>query len=103
MTDYNELIERLRNQQCQICPICHEAADAIKQLVKENEKLKKMLPSVVPGQKVWKPDGTQGFISSLYLGKKGIQRLFVMFGANERMNLKPNGIGRDILLVPPEK
>ena len=31
---YEELVKRLRNKGCQVCPICREAADAIEELLK---------------------------------------------------------------------
>lgn len=40
MTDYKELIKRLRKQGCQICPICHEAADAIEVLIRRETPVK---------------------------------------------------------------
>lgn len=83
--------------------LAFDTINLISALQNENTEMKKLLPPVLPGQKVWKPDGTQGVVDSLYFGKKGIQRVFVMFRGGERINLKQNGIGRDILLSPPEE
>jgi len=35
---YEELVKRLRNKGCQICPICREAADAIEELQRRLEQ-----------------------------------------------------------------
>lgn len=39
----DELVKRLRNKGCQICPICREAADAIEELSKQNEQWEEVL------------------------------------------------------------
>ena len=83
--------------------LAFDAINEIAMLQNENTELKKKLPSILPGQKVWKLDGTQGVVDSLYFGKHGVQRIFVMFRGGERINLKPNGIGKDVFLSPPEK
>lgn len=36
---YDDLVKRLRNKGCQICPICREAADAIEALTQAKEEL----------------------------------------------------------------
>lgn len=58
---------------------------------------------LVPGQKVWLADGREGFVESIYVGAKGLQRAFVRTrDGSERINLKPKGIGKDIFLEKPK-
>lgn len=40
MSDYKNLIKRLRNMGCQICPICREAADAIEAMNRRETPMK---------------------------------------------------------------
>lgn len=113
MTDYSAIINALRKAErehkkefggpTEESELLRSAASALESLEKENTEMKNLLPPVLPGQKVWKPDGTQGVVDSFYYGKTGVQRIFVMFRGGERINLKKNGIGRDVFLSPPEK
>ena len=52
-------------------------------------------------QPVWTPDGQRGVVDALYVGKNGIQRIFVRLENGERINLTPKGIGKDILFNKP--
>lgn len=56
---------------------------------------------VAINQRVWTPDGQRGVVDSLYVGQKGIQRIFVRLENGERINLTPKGIGKDILFSNP--
>lgn len=44
---YDELVKRLRNKGCQICPICREAADTIEELSKQNKKWEEALKTTL--------------------------------------------------------
>lgn len=52
-------------------------------------------------QPVWTPDGQRGIVDAFYVGKNGIQRIFVRLDDGERINFTPKGIGKDIMLEPP--
>ncbi len=53
------------------------------------------------GQSVWTPEGRHGAVETLYVGKRGVQRIFIRFDDGESINLKPKGIGKDIVTEQP--
>lgn len=56
---------------------------------------------VRPGQRVWLTDGTECKVVSLYIGAKGVQRIFIRLPDGTEKNLTPKGIGKDIFLEDP--
>ena len=54
-----------------------------------------------PGQSVWTPDGRHGVIESLYIGQRGVQRVFFHMDDGEKLNCSRKGIGKDILKYNP--
>lgn len=54
-----------------------------------------------PGTIVWTPDGRTGMVESLYIGQRGVQRIFVRLIDGSKLNCSAKGIGKDILRKPP--
>lgn len=57
--------------------------------------------SYAPGQSVWTPDGKHGVIESLYIGRRGVQRVFARMDDGEKLNCSAKGLGIDILKRDP--
>lgn len=55
-----------------------------------------------PGTNVWTPSGKHGVIESLYIGRRGVQRIFARMDDGSKMNCSPKGIGKDIMARNPE-
>ena len=50
------------------------------------------------GAKVTTPDGVNGVVDTLYVGRKGVQRIFARLENGERINFTTKGIGKDIFV-----
>ena len=78
-----------------------ESADALKSYTDaEQDGALAFLPLGF-GQTVYFPDGATGELESCYIGRKGVQRLFLRRSDGEKVTSKPNGIGRDFFLKDP--
>ena len=51
------------------------------------------------GQRVQTADGRFGIVDTYYIGKKGLQRIFVRLDNGERFNFTPKGIGKDVFFL----
>jgi hypothetical protein len=57
--------------------------------------------SYMPGQSIWTPDGRHGVVETLYLGRRGIQRVFCRMDDGEKLNCSAKGLNWDILKYNP--
>ena len=54
------------------------------------------------GQSVWTlPEMEHGVVESMYVGKFGIQRVFVRLDNGQKINFALKGIGKDVTAKPP--
>ena len=53
------------------------------------------------GTKVYTLDGRSGTVQTFYVGKTGIQRIFVLLSDGEQINFTMKGIGKDIFINNP--
>lgn len=54
------------------------------------------------GQSIWTiPDGVHGIVESMYVGRKGVQRMFARLDNGEKINFTPKGIHKDVTAKDP--
>ena len=59
-----------------------------------------MLP-IALNQTVWTKDGRRGKVSAFYVGKQGVQRIFVRLDDGSQLNCSAKGLGLDIYTERP--